>query len=116
MKEQRLAIRYSVDSLPDNLQTFLLDGMGDRAVEVETFDASSIGIGLIATAPSTLFTVGDHIILNSVYDKVKLVGEIRFVHSKNDDSCQLGIQFKQSRSLARYRQLLSTVVEKSGQA
>ena len=109
MKEKRLAIRYPVDKLPENLKTFMVDILRGAAIEVATFDASSIGIGLVARVPSTSFSIYDHIVLNSVGDDFRLVGQIRYIHSKNDNSCQLGVEFKQSKSLNLYQSFLTGI-------
>lgn len=111
MTEKRMAERYNVEKLPENLKSFLLDTLQDKDFMAETYDASSIGIGLSVPNHISLFSLNDHIVLKSLDDDFRLVGQIRYVHDRGSEGCRIGIEFKQSKSLALYRSLLEPVVQ-----
>ncbi len=109
MVEKRLATRYSVEKLPSKLKAFLVDTLQGKDFMGETYDASSIGIGLSLPLPATSVSMNDHIVLKSVEEDFKLVGQIRFLHDKGSEGCHVGVEFKQSKSLNLYRSLLGGI-------
>jgi len=111
MIEKRMAERYVVEKLPENLRTFLLDTLQDKDFMAETYDASSIGIGLSVPTHINLFSLNDHIVLKSLDDDFRLVGQIRYIHDRGSQGCRVGIEFKQSKSIALYHNLLDPVVQ-----
>ncbi len=111
MTEKRMAERYNVEKLPENLKSFLLDTLQDKDFMAETYDASSIGIGLSVPNHISLFSLNDHIVLKSLDDDFRLVGQIRYIHDRGNEGCRIGIEFKQSKSISLYRSLLDPVVQ-----
>jgi|BioPla2DNA2_1021312.scaffolds.fasta_scaffold22686_3 hypothetical protein len=112
MKEKRAAVRYNVDVLPENLKHFLLDASIDKDVMAETYDASSMGIGLSLDTSVTIFSINDHIILKSLNNDFRLVGKIRYVYDRGPSGSRIGLEFRNTKSLELYRSLLGPLVEK----
>lgn len=109
--EKRQIERINVDRLTENLKNFTLDRLVGSEVFVETYDASTIGLGLSVPMPSTEFKTKDHIVIRTIDGKHKLVGEIKYVYEKSSDSCRVGLEFKQTRSLLLYSQMLAGQVK-----
>jgi hypothetical protein len=119
MMEKRQAIRYPIEKLPESLKIFMVDilegavfvsdVLKGATIEVNVVDASSFGIGIIAPVPATTFSVNQYIVLHSIQEDFRLVGQVRYILAENDRSCHVGVEFKQSKSLNTYTYLLANV-------
>ncbi len=106
MEERREFQRIGADDLPECLKAFIIDfGLGDE-IRVETYDASSGGVGISASFPATKFIKGERVVLKSLDKNFQLSGKIVYVIEKSDNLCRLGIKFKKTKSLALFNELL----------
>ncbi len=73
---------------------------------VETFDASTMGLGLSAELLPTVMDENVGILLKPVDDSFQLIGEVVYVIPDGDTGCRFGVQFTQTIAVHKYLALL----------
>jgi len=104
--KRRRAVRIGRELLPDSLKTLQMVFDTGQTFPVETFDASTLGLGLIVPLP--VDELGQHsgVMLQANDLSFRLIGEIVFLFPQGKDACRAGIQFTQTIALEGYLDLL----------
>ena len=106
--ENRRAERIGCERLPASLQRMVMIFDTGERNQVDTFDASTLGLGL--RVPLAVPEMEEHvgILLESIDGSFKLLGEVVFCMAIDVASCRIGVQFSQTLSTGTYKELLAT--------
>lgn len=104
--KRRRVERIGRDRLPDSLKTLtMIFDTGER-YPVETFDASTMGLGLIVPLPEAVMREHLGILLQGEDDSFKLIGEVVFLIPQGEKHCRAGVQFTQTLAIEHYLSLM----------
>jgi hypothetical protein len=104
--KRRRVERIGRDRLPDHLKALVLVFDTGEEIEVETFDASTLGLGL--SVPRNVDVVREHVgvLVRAPDHAFRLIGEIVFIIPVGSEACRIGVQFSQTIAVEGYLALL----------
>ncbi len=105
-KEKRREQRIPYMELPDALHKMVMVFDTGEETRVETFDASTLGLGVKAPLPVAAFDDNVGVLLRPEDNSFQLIGEIVFVIGHEPGVSRLGIQFTQTIAVQKYIELL----------
>lgn len=103
---QRNAERIGRERLPTSLHTLLMVFDTGEETVVETFDASTMGLGLTANLSAEILRENVGVLLRPSDNSFNLIGEVVFVMEHGSDKCRFGVQFTQTIAIHKYLQLI----------
>ncbi len=104
--KRRRVERIGRDRLPEHLKSLVLVFDTGEEIGVETFDASTLGLGL--NVPLSADLVREHVgvMLRAPDHGFRLLGEIVFIIAVGGQNCRIGVQFTQTIAIESYLALL----------
>jgi hypothetical protein len=104
--KRRRVERIGQDRLPDHLKKLVLVFDTGEEIAVETFDASTLGLGL--SVPRSADAVREHVgvLIRASDHAFRLLGEIVFIIPVGGQACRIGVQFTQTIAVEGYLALL----------
>lgn len=103
---RRQAARIGHDALPDDLKSLVMVlGTGEK-MEVSTYDASTVGLGIDAPVTREIMESYPTITLLPKNKRFRMLGQVVFVIDKPDGSARIGVQLNTGKSGEIYRDLL----------
>ena len=104
--KRRRVERIGRERLPECLHSLeMMFASGDR-IPVETFDASTLGLGLNVPRSAEVMTQDMGVLLQPNEEDFKLIGEVVFIIPMGPDACRVGVQFTQTIAIEKYLELL----------
>ena len=103
--DQRRAKRIGRESLPEILHCLTMVFDTGEENPVETFDASTMGLGLSATLSPGDMEENVGILLRPADNSFQLLGEVMYVIPQ-EGGCRFGVQFSQTIAVHKYLELL----------
>lgn len=104
--KRRRVERIGRDRLPDALKTMIMVFDTGEEVPVETFDASTMGLGLSVPLPAEVAREHVGIMLRAIDRSFRLLGEMVFIIADGKEACRVGVQFTQTIAVGGYLALL----------
>ncbi len=105
---QRIAERIGRERLPTSLHSLILVFDTGEESKVETFDASTVGLGLTANLSAETLRENVGVLLRPTDNSFNLIGEVVFVMEHGPDKCRFGVQFTQTIAIHKYLQLIES--------
>lgn len=104
-KRRRVA-RIGCDRLPPELLNMTMSFADGTRMAVETFDASTMGLGLIVPRPIDEVRGEVGVLLEHEPSEFKLIGEVVFSMPQGPKACRVGVQFTQTIAIETFLSLL----------
>ena len=104
--KRRRVVRVGRELLPDALKALTMVFDSGEVHPVETFDASTLGLGLIVPVPREVLALHPGVMLQAHDQSFRLIGEVVFIIPQGKDTCRAGIQFTQTIAIEGYLSLL----------
>lgn len=105
IKRRRVA-RIGRELLPDSLKALKMVFDTGDIYPVETFDASTLGLGLIVPLPESVVRQNLGVMLQANDLSFRLIGEVVFIIAQGPDTCRVGVQFTQTIAIEGYLDIL----------
>lgn len=103
---RRKAGRIGREKLPAALKSFTMVTQSGRMAAVTTYDASTLGLGLIVPLSPDIMRAESTVTLYAADDSFSLDGYVMFTIPDGVGRCRIGIQFGRIHSGVQYEALL----------
>jgi hypothetical protein len=107
MNDNREAARIPIEKLPELLRGFTIRFGFREVIRVDTYDASTKGLGFTSPYGLDHFQIGDHVVLDALDESFRLIGEVRYISQKSENKNRVGLIFKKTKTLKEYHDRLT---------
>ncbi|MBN2535878.1 MAG: hypothetical protein JXB88_23560 [Spirochaetales bacterium] len=92
--------------IPECFKNFIIEQGTGNKIKAETTDFTIKGIRLLIPIPLENIQAGDGLIIYPLDESFKLIGEIIYIISLDDDTLYAGIRFLRTKSLDNYIRII----------